>query len=346
MRKNLLKSLLLRVLIYLVVVPLAVFTIVPNSFDTFGLIVRGQITLADVAPRLVDAFKKPPARPAVTVPDDIADVEDLGDGNYALAVHNWSSKLSGAGLQQQLTDIAKRFCAQSKGTPDISHSSNYNSHGYNDADLKFRCNVDTRDDPASPLHALEVRRKQLHRHAQSLLDPMNEFRQQVQDWRRELGTLEVVASRVGARPESERIQSMQRTLEDYEKLIRELTAERYGASPVPPVTAVAPTPHAPAGAGPSMRVVVAFNSLASGPDPQIVRRLDAFLARQEQQLGGRIASTRAHWGREGEFSVCLPLTEFDAARQAGFVNELRAALAGSDRASVAENAACPRERRL
>lgn len=340
------KALILRVLIYLVLIPLAVIVIVPNGFDTMGLIVRGQITLTDVAPWLVDAFKKPPARPAVTVPDDIAEVEDLGDGNYALAVHNWSSKLSGARLQGQLTDIAKRFCAQSNGTPDISHSSNYNSHGYNDADLKFRCNSDTRDDPASPLHVLEIRRKQMHAHAKSLLDTMNEFRQQVQDWRRELGTLEVLASRVGALPESERIQSMQRTLDGYEKLIRELSAERSGANPVPPIDAVAPTPRASSVAGSNMRVVVAFNSLASGPDPQIVRRVDAFLARQEQQLGGRIASTRAHWGREGEFSLCLPLTEFDAARQTGFVNELRAVLADTNRASVAENDACPQVRRL
>lgn len=92
---------------------------------------------------------------------------------------------------------------------------------------------------------------------------------------------------------------------------------------------------------PMFRVVVGFNSLASGPDPMIVGRVDAFLREQENRLGRTIYRKHARWGREGEFSLCFPLAEFDAAGQQQFVTGLRAVLGATSRAGMGENAACP-----
>jgi hypothetical protein len=134
-----LKSLLGRFLIYLVVIPLALVALVPNSFDTLHLMASGQITLDDVAPWAARWFRKAPAvAPLVDDRFDVA-VEDLGDGNYSLAHSEWGGVRSGTQMRWRLNELAARFCADRQATPHVAQSGFFNSKGYNEADLKFRC---------------------------------------------------------------------------------------------------------------------------------------------------------------------------------------------------------------
>lgn len=89
------------------------------------------------------------------------------------------------------------------------------------------------------------------------------------------------------------------------------------------------------------RVVVGFNSLASGTDPLIVKQVDDYLREQENRLGRTIYRKQARWGREGEFSLCFPLAEFDAVGQQQFVAGLRAALGATSRAGMAKTRPAP-----
>ncbi|MBS0570336.1 MAG: hypothetical protein JSS28_07000 [Proteobacteria bacterium] len=137
-------ALLGRILIYLVVIPLALIAIVPNSLDTLHLLRTGDITLEDVVPSVARLFRKTPEAPRVDAPF-AAEVEDLGGGQFKLAYSASNDKISGTAMYWRLRELAENHCAKQLGVPNITNASQYNSHYYNDASLKFECygTVDT-----------------------------------------------------------------------------------------------------------------------------------------------------------------------------------------------------------
>ena len=135
------KALLLRVLIYLVLVPLAVVVIVPNGFDTLGLVAKGEITFGDIAPGVVRAYAKLTKKHevAVSAKDTDLPMTDLGNGSYKLSDSEWGGKPKGTQMEWKLRAQAERFCAARQGKLRVTNSGNYNSQGYSDADLEFWC---------------------------------------------------------------------------------------------------------------------------------------------------------------------------------------------------------------
>lgn len=93
------------------------------------------------------------------------------------------------------------------------------------------------------------------------------------------------------------------------------------------------------------RVTISFSSASAGPHFESVKRVETFLAEQEQRLGRSIARREVSWGLEGESTLCFALTEFDAAGQERFVRDALALLTTTERVALAEYNYCPRDRR-
>ena len=129
-------ALLLRVLLYGVLLPLAVLAIVPNGFDVLAMIAQGRIGFEELWP-----FERTPRAPAITepAPPPAFHVVALGDGKFKLADSHWSGHLDAPEIAGKLAQEAARWCAMSDGVPKVTQSSQFNSHGYNDADLEFWC---------------------------------------------------------------------------------------------------------------------------------------------------------------------------------------------------------------
>jgi hypothetical protein len=135
------KTLWLRVSIYLVLIPLAVIAIVPNGFDTLQLLAQGEITFADIAPGVARAVGKltKTSRLARSDQQAVVPLTDLGNGAYSLSTSAWGGNDRGAQMQARLHDQAARFCATRQAAPHVTQSSHFDSTGYNDADLTFWC---------------------------------------------------------------------------------------------------------------------------------------------------------------------------------------------------------------
>lgn len=87
-------------------------------------------------------------------------------------------------------------------------------------------------------------------------------------------------------------------------------------------------------------VVVSFASLAEGPDPVAHASFETEMKSLEKELGRTLERHVVHWGREGEFNVCMDLAEASAWRRHAFVRKLREHFRNSDRTGLAEDAEC------
>jgi len=152
------KALLLRVSIYLVLVPLAIIVIVPNGFDTLALVAKGEITFGDIAPGIVRVYENLTKKREVAAPAKPADLPmtDLGNGSYKLSDSEWGGKPKGTQMEWKLRAQAERFCAARQGKLHVTNSSNYNSQGYSDADLEFWCEGTVAADQAGELARLDA----------------------------------------------------------------------------------------------------------------------------------------------------------------------------------------------
>ena len=101
-----------------------------------------------------------------------------------------------------------------------------------------------------------------------------------------------------------------------------------------------PTSAPPLAATRRYAVVVSFASLAGGTDPVAHASFEAEMKSLEDELGRTVERHIVHWGREGEFNVCMDLAEVSARRRHALVQKLRAHFRSSDRTGVAEDAEC------
>lgn len=97
---------------------------------------------------------------------------------------------------------------------------------------------------------------------------------------------------------------------------------------------------APAAAANRYSVRVSFASLASGTDPVAEAAFAAELKTLENELGRSIERRTVHWGREGEYDVCLDLAEVAASRKQAFIEQLKRRFRASDRTGLQEDAEC------
>jgi len=88
------------------------------------------------------------------------------------------------------------------------------------------------------------------------------------------------------------------------------------------------------------RLIISFNSLASGIDSEAKKEIDEFISRYEKEKGVRLAKEVAHWGKEGELDYCFKLSELSKEDQEGFVSEIKSLVKKSKQTGVVENAPC------
>lgn len=149
MKNRVVPPLLLRLLVYCVVIPLALLALVPGSFDIVHLIGTGDIPLRELLGSPGEVKRAPPrAKP----PAD-AFVQDLGHGRYRLAKWSLSDVPNSMALSRQLNAQARRLCAAQMGQPRVTQGGEYSSKGLNEADIEFHCEPGL---PAAPVHAVPI----------------------------------------------------------------------------------------------------------------------------------------------------------------------------------------------
>lgn len=89
-----------------------------------------------------------------------------------------------------------------------------------------------------------------------------------------------------------------------------------------------------ASSGQSYRMIVSFTSKGAGTSAE---KREAFLKYVDSHPK-KPAYKTVLWGREGETDYCLTLSELSKKEQAGFVEEVKKAMAGSDQVIISENA--------
>jgi hypothetical protein len=97
---------------------------------------------------------------------------------------------------------------------------------------------------------------------------------------------------------------------------------------------------APAAEADTVRLLISFGSQCCGTDHQALEEVSKAVSALERQTGRSLAQERISWGKEGEFNLCLPLTELDVAGQRLFVARIKTALVKSKLTQVLENAPC------
>jgi hypothetical protein len=60
----------------------------------------------------------------------------------------------------------------------------------------------------------------------------------------------------------------------------------------------------------------------------------------ERELGHVVERRVVHWGREGEYTMCIDLAEVGASRRRELVEKLRSSLQASDCTRLVEDAEC------
>jgi hypothetical protein len=95
-----------------------------------------------------------------------------------------------------------------------------------------------------------------------------------------------------------------------------------------------PTDSDNASSGQSYRMIVSFTSKGAGTSAE---KREAFLKYVDSHPK-KPAYKTVLWGREGETDYCLTLNELSKKEQAGFVEEVKKAMAGSDQVIISENA--------
>jgi hypothetical protein len=97
---------------------------------------------------------------------------------------------------------------------------------------------------------------------------------------------------------------------------------------------------AAAAGGPPVRVLIMFGSACCGTDHRASREVSAVIAAQEKKTGRTLAQERVSWGKEGEFNLCLPLTELSDVEQKRFVERIKNALGTSATTRLVQNVPC------
>lgn len=96
----------------------------------------------------------------------------------------------------------------------------------------------------------------------------------------------------------------------------------------------------PVVAGRRFGVVVSFASPSSGVDPAAQAAFETQVKALEAALGHAVERHTVHWGREGEYNVCLDLKELDESHRHAFAQQLRDRYRSSDRSGIKEDAEC------
>lgn len=96
--------------------------------------------------------------------------------------------------------------------------------------------------------------------------------------------------------------------------------------------------------GEKSRLIISFYSIAGGPDRASQKRVDAFLEQYEKSHTVTLAKNVVHWGREGEFDYCLPLSELNQADQKTLVSDIRAMSDILTQVDLYENEPCKESR--
>jgi len=108
------------------------------------------------------------------------------------------------------------------------------------------------------------------------------------------------------------------------------------ALPAPPVSATgAEAPSA------TVRIVISFYSIASGPVADDQKAMDSLIATYETEHEVRLQKRVSPYGMEGDFAYCLSLTELSTNDQEDFVARVRAQAKTLEQVHVEENAPCP-----
>ncbi|MCX6291483.1 MAG: hypothetical protein NT126_06930 [Bacteroidetes bacterium] len=93
------------------------------------------------------------------------------------------------------------------------------------------------------------------------------------------------------------------------------------------------------------RFLVSFYSIGEGSEGKQIEMLEQFISDYRLKTKKNIPVDKTHWGREGEVNFCFKLTEFDAAGQQQFINEVIAILKTAKLVRFSENTSCGRNRR-
>ena len=92
------------------------------------------------------------------------------------------------------------------------------------------------------------------------------------------------------------------------------------------------------------RLIISFQSHASGIDGRAKKDIDTFISDYEKEKNVRLAREVVGWGREGELDYCFMLSEITKEDQADFVSRIGIKVKSSDRTSLQENAPCRKAR--
>lgn len=239
------KSLAFRILVYLVVIPLAWLVLVPHSFETLQSVRSGAIGLRDVLPWLPPAGGDVPSSQLAAVKRKDVRLRDLGHGSHGLADFEWGGERSGNEMALQLGEQASRFCADRQGIPHVTHSSNFNSRGVNTADLEFWCEGSVAASDQDELNRLEQELMALRVRVGEVIETLDEReRKPARDRLGALGhDVHGVMRQVGA----DRLQGTRNMIARHDALLAELAALPRGgrasrATAAPPAGASAPVP--------------------------------------------------------------------------------------------------------
>lgn len=89
------------------------------------------------------------------------------------------------------------------------------------------------------------------------------------------------------------------------------------------------------------RFTVSFISMGSGTDKKAIQQFSQFIEQYNSKKNTQINPAITRWGREGEVTYCLKLTELNKQQQDQFIAATKKLLATSTRVRYYENTACP-----
>jgi FAD synthase len=89
------------------------------------------------------------------------------------------------------------------------------------------------------------------------------------------------------------------------------------------------------------RLVVSFYSTGEGAEGQQISKFETFVGEYGQKFNKTVAYEKSGYGREGEVSFCLKLSEFSKNEQAKFISDSKDVLKSAKWVHFTENTTCP-----
>ena len=88
------------------------------------------------------------------------------------------------------------------------------------------------------------------------------------------------------------------------------------------------------------RVVIKFGSVCCGINFDLKDRVFQLLSERDEQKGIFLDRDMVYWGEEGEFNLCLKLSELSVSEQKELTERLQLMIGASDLVKLEENIIC------